>query len=693
MNISIDMRVTGGLRFVKTPLSLLALGVLTLGGCGTGPSGKLVVDPIQFTNIKGQPVSVSSPVTSLSVNQGAYVMVTLTGDTELLGADWSVICGSALPPGTPLPPGQTQDLSCGSFSPTHTASGPVPGYATSGAGYVAFYTAPAAPPKAGVVTLYASSTADPSRFSSITLPITGLPISVGFAPQPPASIALAGTVQLTAVVSNDYNAGGATWSVACQAGPGACGSFGPMQTESGAMTTYTAPAIVPAGGAVTITATSVADPTKYVSATITILPISVSISPVTLSVGTNETGALTAVVTNDGENRGVDWSVSCTNPVDPGKCGSVSPQHTASGASTTYTAPALANIAAGSTIAITATSSTDPTKSATATVTAVKGQLVSGIAQAAQHPLRGARVSLYAVTTSETVLNSTANADDASAVTSTTTDEDGNFTIPYGYECPTPDTQMYLVSTGGNAGEGTNDNLALMAALGSCSNLDASRFAVNEATTVAAVYALSVFTTDYLHIGSQNASPAGVAAAFATAKDLVDVTTGLPRSRTVSGIGVDPQAKVDTLADIIAACASTAGSVPGDGSVCDQFFTASNPKATPAERPINTLQATLALARSGTGVVDAAGLHRLAVSNTSFQPELAAQPADWTLPVSFSNAPPGALPEGRTVSVDSAGNVWIRSGGNGATEFVGAAPGAADLSTPIPRAAGTENQP
>ena len=33
--------------------------------------------------------------------------MTLTNDSQLLGADWSVYCGSALPPGTVLPPGET----------------------------------------------------------------------------------------------------------------------------------------------------------------------------------------------------------------------------------------------------------------------------------------------------------------------------------------------------------------------------------------------------------------------------------------------------------------------------------------------------------------------------------------------------------------------------------------------------------
>ncbi len=103
--------------------------------------------------------------------KGTYLEIVLANDPGLLGADWTVGGGSQLPPGAPLPPGQMQDLSCGSFTPTHTISGPVPSYATNGTGYVTFYTAPAAVPKGGTVTLYADATSDPSQVSSVTLKI------------------------------------------------------------------------------------------------------------------------------------------------------------------------------------------------------------------------------------------------------------------------------------------------------------------------------------------------------------------------------------------------------------------------------------------------------------------------------------------------------------------------------------------
>jgi hypothetical protein len=47
---------------------------------------------------------------------------------------------------------------------------------------------------------------------------------------------------------------------------------------------------------------------------------------------------LTAVVTNDSSNSGVDWSLLCQSSIGSG-CGTLTPLHTASGAATTYTPP------------------------------------------------------------------------------------------------------------------------------------------------------------------------------------------------------------------------------------------------------------------------------------------------------------------------------------------------------------------
>jgi hypothetical protein len=272
------------------------------------------------------------------------------------------------------------------------------------------------------------------------------------------------------------------------------------------------------------------------------------------------------------------------------------------------------------------------------------------------------------------------NADNASAVTTVTTDQDGNFSIPYGYECPSPDTQMYLVSAGGDAGGGTNPNLSLIAALGSCTKLDASRFVIDEATTAAAIYALSGFMTDVRHVGSGMATSAGIATAFATANDLVDAATGLVRQRTVSGAGIVPQTKINTMANLVGACASTAGSTQADGSPCDLLFQATNPGTTTATQANDTAQALLDLARNATGFANAPGsfatLYRVAASSPRIEPALSAEPSDWTLAIEFpvaANDTGGTSANATGASFDAAGNVWVRGSGTTDVEFVGAA--------------------
>jgi len=86
-------------------------------------------------------------------------------------------------------------------------------------------------------------------------------------PTPVTTLQTSAQAAITANVTNDSANAGVTWSCAPS---GACGSFSPTSTASGAQTTYTAPSAVPTGNTVTVTATSVTDPTKSASANITI---------------------------------------------------------------------------------------------------------------------------------------------------------------------------------------------------------------------------------------------------------------------------------------------------------------------------------------------------------------------------------------------------------------------------------------
>jgi hypothetical protein len=139
---------------------------------------------------------------------------------------------------------------------------------------------------------------------------------------------------------------------------------------------YTAPDTVPLNGTVTITAASTTDPTQTISATVNInqapLKIALSQTPTpNLPVGASTN--LTAVVTFDPSNAGVDWTASCQST----PCGSFNPAHTASGQLTSYTAPQT--VPAGGLVTITAASTTTPTTTATAQVTVTPADLQSSL--------------------------------------------------------------------------------------------------------------------------------------------------------------------------------------------------------------------------------------------------------------------------------------------------------------------------
>ncbi|MGB9420605.1 MAG: hypothetical protein WBR26_04115 [Candidatus Acidiferrum sp.] len=182
----------------------------------------------------------------------------------------------------------------------------------------------------------------------------------------PSSVVVGSNTIFTAVVRNDSAGAGVTWSVTCA--NTACGSVAPTSTKGdSSSTTYTAPATVPTGNKVTITATSSADTTKsaFVSVMITTsseISVSISDSPTSLAAGAAAT--LTANVRGDDTAAGVTWGVKCGNSA----CGSFNPTtSTGNSATTIYTAPSA--VPSGNTVTVTATSIADSTKSASATIT------------------------------------------------------------------------------------------------------------------------------------------------------------------------------------------------------------------------------------------------------------------------------------------------------------------------------------
>lgn len=342
-----------------TPSHTPSGGTTTFTAPAAVPSNKTVAvtavsatDQSKFFTVN---VTIMSTVTGVTITQAApatapayatiTVAATVAGDPAGLGVDWKASCGG---------------VSCG--APPHSPSGVPTTFVVPGPSQVPTIVG-------STVTLTAYATADHS-FQASTYFTVLAPISVNITQPPPASMYTNQTAVLTATVQNDPTNSGVTWQATCTSvGLGGCGTIVPSQSASGASVTFTAPATVPtpAPPTVTITATSVAAPTVQVMVSVTIVaPVSVTITqgvPAnTIVISGN--ALLAATVSNDPSNAGVDWSVTCGSP---GACGSFSPTHTASGATTTYTAPAA--VPTGSTVQIIAASTAEPNQTATETVT------------------------------------------------------------------------------------------------------------------------------------------------------------------------------------------------------------------------------------------------------------------------------------------------------------------------------------
>ncbi len=202
------------------------------------------------------------------------------------------------------------------------------------------YTAPATLTTPATATLTATSVNDPSKSDSVTITIPAVGVSVS----PPTSTLGGGqTQQFTATVTNATNTA-VTWTIA---------GLGSISTQG----LYSAPAIVPGESTVTVTATSVADATKSGSATIELMPISVSVLPGNVMVAITGKKQFTAGVIHT-SNTAVTWSVSGSG-CSGGTCGTID-------TSGRYVAPSA--VPSPSTVTVKATSVADPTRFGTASV-------------------------------------------------------------------------------------------------------------------------------------------------------------------------------------------------------------------------------------------------------------------------------------------------------------------------------------
>jgi hypothetical protein len=350
----------------------------------------------------------------------------------------------------------------------------------------------------------------------------------------------------------------------------------------------------------------------------------------------------------------------------------------------------LFTLALSTMLAITGCSVTTPSVAPTA----LAGSALHGNVHGGQQPISGAVLQLYAAGSSGYGSAFTYVAGVSLLGNNVvTTDANGGFSITGTYTCPLANTQVYLVATGGNPGlpgNASNPNIALMAALGSCGLLTNNSFiSMNELTTVASVWALSPFLSGIANVGSSASNTVGLSNAFNSVNMLVNIATGTPSGPALPAGATIPFAKMNTLADILAACVNSTGGTAGDGSPCGDLF---------ADTAVNgvfasdTINAALNIAKHPNTQVGA--LISIAPPSSPFQPTLASA-SDFALVITHSG---GGISAPKGVAADASGNVWLaNSANNTVTELdaLGVTPAAATgfLSGSNGFTAGTLNVP
>ena len=212
------------------------------------------------------------------------------------------------------------------------------------------YTAPSVASQGTfTITAVADSNTSISASASVTVtPIVSVTVN-------PHSLALetAHTFQFSATVVNTTNTA-VTWQVSGVAGGNS--TVGTIDATG----LYTAPGTIPSPATVTVTAISVADPTKSDSASVTIsLTPVLSVNPPQATVVVANQQAFTATI--NGVDELVNWSVSGTG-CSASQCGTID-------TTGLYTAPA--SVPTPATVTVTATSQADNTVTGTATVTVI----------------------------------------------------------------------------------------------------------------------------------------------------------------------------------------------------------------------------------------------------------------------------------------------------------------------------------
>jgi hypothetical protein len=343
----------------------------------------------------------------------------------------------------------------------------------------------------------------------------------------------------------------------------------------------------------------------------------------------------------------------------------------------------------------------------------LSGRIIGG-----QQPVVGSTINLYAVgktgygTGAVLLATGTSAGGGSFTFNQVSTQTGASSPVSATYGCPTSSTLIYLTASGGDpTGVGTssnfNTNIKLLDALGQCSQTASTFYVVNEAASVASIAALQQYVNPATEqIGSPTttgsgsqmaAATTGIANAFALVPNLVNQQAGVtnttftpvsPGGGTVTA--TVESGKINTIADVIAACINTTGS---SSSYCSSLYAAATPPQVPtatnfpssytaAPTATDTLQAVLFMlqnpADAGTQVsagncafssTASTNISCLYAAQTGTAPfaGLTSQPTDWSIGLTYASASTttvgtsavGYFGSPSFLAVDKSGDIWV----------------------------------
>jgi len=272
----------------------------------------------------------------------------------------------------------------------------------------------------------------------------------------------------------------------------------------------------------------------------------------------------------------------------------------------------------------------------------------------------------------------------ATALASTTSNATtGAFSIGT-YTCPTSsnttESQYVYITAQGGSSANVGSNVVLVAALGLCSAVTTNypHIDIDEASTIAAMFALEQFFspgnpggvtgTTMGNIGTSSTNITGLANAFGTAENLLSLVNNASNVSTspavmINGtsttVTITPEySKLNLEANILAAC------VQGVSGACTTLLQDTGPATTSAN---DTMQAAYYLATNPTSTTTAtstsniAALFLLAGSPAPY-PSTTTQPTDWTLGITYgtksNNGTTYFMNKPYFLAVDASGDIW-----------------------------------